>query len=209
MNEIINITTATINNETVNAVNARDLWMYLGSKRQFANWIHQRLAGFVEGRDFTVNKNVRGKNGRFQPADYMISLDVAKHLAMLERNAQGYRIRQYFIEVEKQFRNSDSVAGSLIAQLERRLMIHAETIARMRSEIRFLRAFAPAGEPGDISNETGNPKFRFRRGYYTSGNGRPLTALIERYDQPGLFDEIELQHLAGSFNTTAAAAGRN
>ena len=110
MNELINITVVTINHETVNAVNARDLWKFLGSKRQFGNWIKDRLDGFIEGQDFAVNKNVKGENGRFQPTEYIISLDVAKHIAMLERNEQGRKIRQYFIEVEKQYREWEKAA---------------------------------------------------------------------------------------------------
>ena len=38
-------------------------------------------------------------------------------------------------------------------------------------------------------------KTQFRRGYYTSGKGKSVTALIERYDQPGLFDEVELKRI--------------
>lgn len=93
MNEIINITTATINNEEVNAVNARELHDKLGSKRDFSNWIKDRLEGFTEGQDFTVAKIgecfATGKGGKTRKIEYVISLDVAKHIAMLERNEQG------------------------------------------------------------------------------------------------------------------------
>lgn len=39
MNELINITKTTINDEEVNAVNARELWQKLESKQKFADWI--------------------------------------------------------------------------------------------------------------------------------------------------------------------------
>ena len=110
MNELINITVVTINHETVNAVNARDLWKKLESKQRFADWIKDRLEGFTEGQDFTVHKIMKGEDGRFQPTEYIISLDVAKHIAMLERNEQGRKIRQYFIEVEKQYREWEKAA---------------------------------------------------------------------------------------------------
>lgn len=43
-----------INGEPVQTVNAQDLHSELGSKRQFANWISERIEkyGFVEGEDF-------------------------------------------------------------------------------------------------------------------------------------------------------------
>lgn len=84
MNEIIKITTATINNETINAVNARDLHRELGVKTQFKDWMPRRIDeyGFEEGRDFTVLKNERGRNanGKFCSKEYIISLDMAKEI---------------------------------------------------------------------------------------------------------------------------------
>ena len=66
-----------------------------GSKRQFGNWIKERLSDFVDGQDYTINKIVNGENrGRFAPTEYYITLDVAKHLAMLERNDAGSK-RQF------------------------------------------------------------------------------------------------------------------
>lgn len=73
MNELINITTAKIGEENINAVNARDLWQKLESKRQFGDWIKDRLDGFTEGQDFTVHKIVKGSDGRFRPTEYIIS----------------------------------------------------------------------------------------------------------------------------------------
>lgn len=103
MNEIINITTATINNEEVNAVNARDLWKFLESQQEFANWIKNRIKeyGFEEGKDFLI---ILSKSHGRPRKDYAITLDMAKELAMVENNEQGKKARRYFIEVEKQYR---------------------------------------------------------------------------------------------------------
>jgi len=79
-------------------VNARDLWEGLESKRQFGNWIQDRLEGFEAGKDF-LTELLESTGGR--PAvEYYLTLDTAKHLAMLERNEKGRAIRQYFIEIE-------------------------------------------------------------------------------------------------------------
>ena len=191
MNEIISIIKTAINGEEVNAVNGRELHEKLGSKQDFSTWIKDRLEGFTAGKDFTVHKIVDGKNrGRFAPIEYIISLDVAKHIAMLERNEQGRKIRQYFIEVEK---NARKFSEAVSAQVSAMIPVIREN-ERLRFQLDFARHFLPQGQPGDL-NEHGVPKTQFRRGYYTSGKGKSVTALIERYDQPGLFDEVELERI--------------
>ena len=164
MNELINITKTTINDEEVNAVNARELWQKLESKRQFGNWIKDRLDGFTEGQDYAVNKNVKGEDGRFQPTEYIISLDVAKHIAMLERNEQGRKIRQYFIEVEKQYRKQETeklptpevLMATLCTEMERRIKAEAERDEYRRNLQRI--ALASGLDYGAISETTGLPK---------------------------------------------------
>lgn len=192
MNEIITITTATINNETVNAVNARELWQKLEVKTQFNHWIGRRIKdyGFEDGVDFTVVKNGHGVNGQFQPTEYIISIDMAKELAMVENNERGREIRRYFIEVEK---NARKFSEAVSAQVSAMIPVIREN-ERLRFQLDFARHFLPQGQPGDL-NEHGVPKTQFRRGYYTSGKGKSVTALIERYDQPGLFDEVELKRI--------------
>ena len=109
MNELIKVIVTTINHETVNAVNARDLWKFLGSRQEFANWIKGRISeyGFEEGKDFLIN--LSKSHGR-PSKEYIISLDMAKELAMVENNEQGRKVRQYFIEVEKQYREWEKAA---------------------------------------------------------------------------------------------------
>ena len=193
MEEIINITRAAINNEEVNAVNARDLWEKIESKRRFGDWIKDRLEGFTEGQDYVIHKIVKtgnGASGKQYQIDYIISLDTAKHIAMLERNEQGHKIRQYFIEVEK---NARKIADAVNTQIAAMIPVIREN-ERLRFQLDFARHFLPQGKPGEL-NEQGVPKNQYRRGYYTSGKGKSVTALIERYDQPGLFDEVELKKI--------------
>ena len=194
MNEIINITKTTINNEEINAVNARELHEKLGVKTQFKDWMPRRIEeyGFEEGRDFTVLKNERGRNanGKFCSKEYIISIDMAKELAMVENNERGREIRRYFIEVEK---NARKFSEAVSAQVSAMIPVIREN-ERLRFQLDFARHFLPKGNPGDL-NEHGVPKTQYRRGYYTGGKGKSMTALIERYDQPGLFDEIKLKRM--------------
>jgi anti-repressor protein len=85
-------------------VNARQLHEYLESKRQFANWIDERIStyGFIEDQDYTsFNKIVKRETGATTLKEFAITLDMAKELCMVENNDQGKIARRYFIEAEK------------------------------------------------------------------------------------------------------------
>lgn len=88
--------------EGIQTVNARVLWEKLESKQDFSTWIKSRLEGFIEEADYLVHKFVDNPKGGRPTIDYYLTIDTAKHLAMLERNDIGRKIRQYFIDVEKQ-----------------------------------------------------------------------------------------------------------
>ena len=193
MNELITITKATINNEEVNAVNARELWEKLEVKTQFKDWMPRRIEefGFEEGKDFS---SILSKSHGRPSKEYIISLDMAKELAMVENNEQGRRIRRYFIEVEK---NARKFSEAVAAQVSAMIPVIREN-ERLRFQLDFARHFLPQGKPGELT-EQGVPKTQFRRGYYTSGKGKSITALIERAEQPGLFDEIELRQIGNAF----------
>lgn len=104
-----NIETKTMNNESVRLINARDLHTQLQVGRMFAHWIKDRIdsCNFIENQDFILviaNFGNNPKGGR-PSQEYFITIDMAKHLAMLEKNEIGHKARQYFIEVERQYRN--------------------------------------------------------------------------------------------------------
>jgi len=92
-----------VNNEVM--VDSRLLHQVLKSGQQYADWIKDRIQQcfFIEGVDFFIN--LRKSTGGRRAIDYIITIDVAKELAMLEFNEIGRAIRRYFIEVEKQYRD--------------------------------------------------------------------------------------------------------
>lgn len=103
MHELVEIRKNSIDGETVQTVDARELHAFLENGDAFANWIKDRIEqyGFVEGRDFTSYLENAKKLGGRRAREYAISLDMAKELAMVERNDKGKQARQYFIECEK------------------------------------------------------------------------------------------------------------
>ena len=107
--ELIKTTGITLNGDKITAVNARDLWKFLESKQDFSTWIKRRIEkyDFIEGQDYLLHKFVEQlPSGAKHCIEYLISLDMAKELAMVENNERGRQARQYFIEVEKRFRNT-------------------------------------------------------------------------------------------------------
>lgn len=89
----------------IDTVNARDLHRALKVKRDFTNWVKDRIEScqFQEDQDYVVfaKSGVNPLGGR-PTTEYFLTLDAAKHFAMLERNDQGFKVRQYFVEFEKQ-----------------------------------------------------------------------------------------------------------
>ncbi|WP_375676487.1 MULTISPECIES: antA/AntB antirepressor family protein, partial [unclassified Bartonella] len=61
MNTLIEIKEKTIDKETVQTVNARDLHAFLEAKRDFSNWIKDRITryNFIEGQDFVKTQDLR------------------------------------------------------------------------------------------------------------------------------------------------------
>jgi phage anti-repressor protein len=101
MKELVKI----VEKEGKQVVDARDLHFALGVKSNYRDWISNRIKdyGFEEGEDYTIGfaKNLAKPQGGRPEANHLITLDMAKELAMVERSNMGRMIRKYFIEVEK------------------------------------------------------------------------------------------------------------
>lgn len=113
------LTQQAIEGRQVNTVNARELHAFLAVGRDFSNWMKDRIAeyGFVDGVDFTIVETLSSPNlastneshlyrrnaAKARPQrmkEYALSLNMAKELAMVERNDEGRRARRYFIDCE-------------------------------------------------------------------------------------------------------------
>lgn len=109
MNELIAIHKANVGQGTIDAVAARELHAFLEVGKDFTSWMKDRIEqyGFIDGQDFAVftglGENLKG--GR-PSKEYVITLDMAKELAMVERNDKGKQARQYFIECERKLKSA-------------------------------------------------------------------------------------------------------
>lgn len=87
-------------------VDARRLHAFLEIETRFNDWFDRRVEeyGFSATKDFYSNLSKR--SGGRPSTEYTITLGMAKELCMVERNEKGREARRYFIECEKQLRES-------------------------------------------------------------------------------------------------------
>lgn len=111
-----------------------ELYNVLDSKRQYTDWITHRLndCEAVEGEDFDSFSQKNEKGGR-PKKEYVIKLDIAKEMAMLERNEKGKQVRRYFIEVEKKYKKS-VIDESLLSPTTQIMLKLAEGQAKQEIE---------------------------------------------------------------------------
>lgn len=95
-----------------------ELHSVLEVKSRFNDWVRNRLndCEALENEDFETFTKILVKGGRPQ-TEYLIKLDTAKEMAMLERNEKGKQVRRYFIQIEKKYKANplDSLSTELKA----------------------------------------------------------------------------------------------
>ena len=103
MNELIKVTESNGNQ----AVSARDLYKFLEASERFANWIERQFQyGFIENVDYIGCKEFNTLANQYLN-DFALTIDCAKEISMLQKNDKGKIARQYFIEVEKKYKQNN------------------------------------------------------------------------------------------------------
>lgn len=117
-------------------VDARELHEKLKSKRDFSNWITDKIQkyDFIENIDFTTIL-LKSTGGRPR-TEYALTLDTAKEIAMVENNEEGRKIRRYFIEVEKKARNMFEIPKTLPEALRKAAEL-AEQLEEQKPKVLF------------------------------------------------------------------------
>lgn len=120
MNELINVT-LNENNEPV--ISARQLHTALGVTDRFSRWFERMLAyGFEENSDF-VGCEIFHDLARKKVKDYIIKLDMAKEIAMLQRNEKSKEVRKYFIQVEKDFNSPEKIMARALLMADKKIKL--------------------------------------------------------------------------------------
>lgn len=122
-------------------VSARDLYDFFSIAERFSKWIERMFEyGFIENQDYTLYQKVHPQNKQ-QIDDYILTLDCAKEIAMLQRSEKGKQARQYFIECEKQLNKPKSMAeislmhAQMLVNIEREQQAQAEKIKMIEAKV--------------------------------------------------------------------------
>lgn len=120
MNELINVT-LNENNEPI--ISARQLHTALGVTDRFSRWFERMLAyGFEENSDY-VGCEIFHDLARKKVKDYIIKLDMAKEIAMLQRNEKSKEVRKYFIQVEKDFNSPEKIMARALLMADKKIKL--------------------------------------------------------------------------------------
>ena len=120
MNELINVT---LNDSHEPVVSGRQLHEALGVKTKYADWFNRMIEyGFTENQDFLLLKNEQqtGRGGH-NKVDHIIKLDMAKEIAMIQRTERGKQVRQYFIQVEKDFNSPEKIMARALLMADKKV----------------------------------------------------------------------------------------
>lgn len=85
-------------------VSARELHKKLEITERFNNWFDRMLKyGFIENVDYTGCK-IFNTQANQELDEYILKIDMAKQICMLQRSEKGTEFRLYFIECEKRLK---------------------------------------------------------------------------------------------------------
>lgn len=124
MNKLIKID---INEKQEPVVSGRDLYNALEIKTDYKDWFPRMCEyGFNENQDYTTiieEVDAQKRARTYEQKNHIINLDMAKEIAMIQRNEKGKEVRQYFIQVEKDFNSPEKIMARALKIAENKINI--------------------------------------------------------------------------------------
>lgn len=216
LDEIIKINS----NENGITVSGRELHQFLEIKTPYSKWFGRMIEyGFDENIDYrTVGQKCPIANGGYQEInDHEIKLDMAKEIAMIQRNEKGKMARQYFIKVEKAWNSPEMImkralefANKQVENLKIENEQHIKVIEEQKPKVVFANAVSASktsilvGELAKILKQNGINiggvrLFTWLRdnGYLIKRKGTDWNMPTQRSMDLELFEIKESTHLNG------------
>ena len=106
-------------------VDGRELHKALEIKTEYKKWFDRmKDYGFTENLDYArVTQKCHTPGGEQDITNHAIKLDMAKEIAMIQRNEKGKEVRQYFIQVEKDYNSPEKIMARALKIAENKLNI--------------------------------------------------------------------------------------
>ncbi|MDU4481337.1 MAG: phage antirepressor KilAC domain-containing protein [Streptococcus vestibularis] len=228
MNEII---TVTLNENHEPVVSGRQLHETLGVKTAYKDWFKRMTEyGFTENQDFNTLKfeqvRTEGKREvRREMTDHVLKLDMAKEIAMIQRTDKGKEVRQYFIQVEKDFNSPEKIMARALLMADKKVHKLEAQIEADKPKVLFADAVSAShtsilvGELAKLISQNGykigaNRLFAWMRenGYLIKRKGSDWNMPTQRSMDLKLFEikETNVQHADGhiSVNKTPKVTGK-
>ena len=211
MNKLINVT---LNDNHEPIVSGRQLHEALDVKTKYADWFNRMIDyGFAENQDFLLLKNEQqtGRGGH-NKVDHIIKLDMAKEIAMIQRTERGKQVRQYFIQVEKDFNSPEKIMARALLMADQKVHKLEAQIEADRPKVLFAEAVSAShtsilvGELAKLLKQNGvdmgaNRLFNWLRahGYLIKRNGRDWNMPTQKSVEMGLIrvKETSITHADG------------
>ena len=163
MNELINVT---LNDSHETVVSGRQLHEALEVKTPYDKWFPRMTEyGFTENEDFSTFLS-QSTGGR-RATDHVIKLDMAKEIAMIQRTEQGKQVRQYFIQVEKDFNSPEKIMARALLMADQKVNKLEAQIEADKPKVLFADAVSASHTSilvGDLA------KLISQNGYKIGGN---------------------------------------
>lgn len=126
-----------VNKNNEPTVSGRVLHDFLEVKTRYNDWFTRMMEyGFVENKDFKAitQKRVTAQGNETTFVDHQLTIDMAKHLAMIQRNEKGMIARNYFIEVENKWNSPEMVMSRALTIANNNLLMKDEQIQKLQIE---------------------------------------------------------------------------
>ncbi|HGN4732224.1 TPA: phage antirepressor KilAC domain-containing protein [Streptococcus pyogenes] len=212
MNHLINVT---LNENQEPVVSGRDLHKVLEIKTQYTKWLERMSEyGFVENEDFMAisQKRLTAQGNQTEYTDHVLKLDMAKEIAMLQRNEKSKEVRKYFIQVEKDFNSPEKIMARALLMADKKVHKLESQIEADRPKVLFADAVSAShtsilvGELAKLLKQNGvnigaTRLFTWLRkhGYLIKRNGRDWNMPTQKSVELGLIrvKETSITHSDG------------
>ena len=187
-------------------VSGRVLHEALGVKTAYKDWFPRMCEyGFEKGQDFS--SFLRESTGGRPSIDHVVKLDMAKEIAMLQRTEKGKQVRQYFIQVEKDYNSPEKIMARALLLADKKINQLQITIEQQKPKVLFadsVQASSTCILIGDLAKllkqngvSTGQKRlFEWMRqnGYLIKRRGADWNSPTQRSMELGLFEMTERTH---------------